>query len=222
MTGDSTIQVVYQPGIYSVKITACAIETILDIEVFPTYGTAVIEPSRPLCEDDTIILMGSPGLETYLWSPVGDTTPNISVSDSGVYVLTTTDTNGCTIVSDSFTVSIVEIPAAITLLGNTTFCEGDSVMLQGNADMDNYQWTPGNETTQTITVKDAGTYYLTTIDTNGCEDVSDSIVLMVPSTVAEIDSTGDLNFCEDDSRHNLRSTKRLCQLHMESWERNWR
>jgi PKD repeat protein len=64
--------------------------------------------------------------------------------------------------------------AAIFVIGNTDFCKGDSVILSASPGL-SYEWWPGGETTQTITVKSSGTYYVWVSTSAGIEARSDAV-----------------------------------------------
>ncbi|HRH66332.1 MAG TPA: T9SS type A sorting domain-containing protein, partial [Bacteroidia bacterium] len=55
----------------------------------------------------------------------------------------------------------------VSASGPTTFCQGDNVVLTSSAAA-GYLWSPGGETTQSITVNAAGTYSVTVNDGTGC------------------------------------------------------
>lgn len=59
---------------------------------------------------------------------------------------------------------------AITVSGETTFCQGDSVVLTSST-ADAYLWNNG-ETTQSITTSTAGNYLVTTTNSIGCSATS--------------------------------------------------
>jgi hypothetical protein len=63
--------------------------------------------------------------------------------------------------------------AAITANGNTTFCDGDSVVLTASA-ASTYLWST-NATTQSITVYAAGNYSVQVTDANACSNNSSSV-----------------------------------------------
>lgn len=55
----------------------------------------------------------------------------------------------------------------ITANGKTILCNGDSVVLTANSGLTSYNWSNG-DTTQSIKVKTAGTYFFVGTDTNSC------------------------------------------------------
>lgn len=75
----------------------------------------------------------SPASYTYSWSS-GETTPSITVSTSGSYTVTLTNSLGCSATSAPTTVILEpQPPTNIIAGGPTTFCQGGSVILSVNA-----------------------------------------------------------------------------------------
>jgi putative intracellular protease/amidase len=66
--------------------------------------------------------------------------------------------------------------------GPTTFCAGDSVILTARLSA-SYLWN-NNDTTQSITVKSAGTYYVSVTDIFGCTKVSSPVDVVVNCVTA--------------------------------------
>ncbi len=60
--------------------------------------------------------------------------------------------------------------AIITALGSTSFCQGDSVLLQASAAV-SYAWSNGSSS-QEIYASSNGSYQVTITDSNGCQSVS--------------------------------------------------
>jgi len=119
---------------------------------------------------DLIVLTGAQPF-SYIWSPGGQTTQDISGLTAGTYTVTVTDNNGST-VSQSFTVSQ---PALLSLTGSSNTnasCNGlndadiDVVVSGGTAPF-TYSWTNG-ATTQDLNNIGAGTYSVTVTDINNC------------------------------------------------------
>ena len=83
--------------------------------------------------------------------------------------------------------------------GATTICEGGSVMLSVAGSSVDYEWNNG-ATTSSIEASDAGNYFVTVSDDNGCEAISAAInVSYYIAEPASINATGDLEFCEGSS-----------------------
>ncbi|RLD21266.1 MAG: hypothetical protein DRI69_04505, partial [Bacteroidetes bacterium] len=135
---------------------------------------------------------------TYLWSPGNETTASISVSATGTYSVIVDAAFAC---SGSDSVAIftpIQISPIITADGITTFCPGDSVILTSDRETGNL-WSPGMETTQSITVYNPGSYFVTVDDGTGCGLVTSSSMtvshLDVPTNVV----TGNTIICPGES-----------------------
>ena len=160
--------------------------------------TIVISGSTTSCFGDTVLLSGAQGLN-YTWN-TGDTTQSIEIIQSGVYELTVLDNNGCSSVSDSVNVTFSPLPNdSITISGSTTFCNGDSVILQALETNASYTWNT-SDTTAAIKVSQSGGYYLALTTPDGCMLMTDTINITVnPNPNPTVTVTGSLDLCPGDS-----------------------
>ena len=65
------------------------------------------------------------------------------------------------------------------ILQDTLVCEGTAVVLDAGSGFVSYLWNTG-ERTQTITANNAGTYFVTVTDSNGCEGSGQATVSYLP------------------------------------------
>lgn len=107
---------------------------------------------------------GNPGM-TYLWSPTGDVTQSIGVTDPGVYSVVVTNAFGC---QGSGTFNVTEGGSGLSSAPlNVNACQGTNVALDaGNPGMA-YLWSTG-AVSQTINVNTTGSYQVTITDPGGC------------------------------------------------------
>lgn len=175
-TGQTTpVITVSESGNYSVMVTdsnGCSTQSafITITEWDNPIPTITADGPTEICEGDTVVLTSS-AAAGYLWS-TGETTQSITVTQSGSYIVTVTDTNGCMGASQPMVITVFDLPdPTITASGPTEFCDGDSVILSVSAGV-SYLWSTG-ETTQSITVDSTGSYSVTVTDANGCEATSD-------------------------------------------------
>ncbi len=103
----------------------------------------------------------------YLWSN-GEETESISVTTSGIYKLIVTNKNQC------FDTTEIEVKVHPDLAleisaDNANLCFDDSTRIYPKAKYYEYLWSTG-ETTESITVHDAGVYQLTVKNEFGCSD----------------------------------------------------
>ncbi|MBL7782880.1 MAG: CRTAC1 family protein, partial [Saprospiraceae bacterium] len=115
--------------------------------------------STTICSGQSVRL-DAPVDFTYQWSN-GETTASINVTEEGNYKVTVTNGEGCSSVSNVIRVIVdpVETPT-LTVQGDTVFCAGGSVQLSSST-ASAYTWSNG-ATTQSITVSESGTYFVTT------------------------------------------------------------
>ena len=89
-------------------------------------------------------------------------------------------------------------PATIIAGGNTTFCEGDSLVLTANT-AEGYVWSTGsNDTLQSLVVKTTGNYTVMTTDTNSCTDVSEEMIVTV-NNLPVVYLGEDTTICDNES-----------------------
>jgi hypothetical protein len=90
-------------------------------------------------------------------------------------------------------------PPQIKMIGKTTLCPNDSIILESVATFPVYRWSTG-DTTKSIVIKKGGTYTLNITDDKGCQAISDpiSITLMSVPEIS-ITVTGTTTICEGDT-----------------------
>ncbi|QKZ15867.1 DUF11 domain-containing protein [Spirosoma sp. KUDC1026] len=93
----------------------------------------------------------------------------------------------CPVAKDDVVLTIGGIKSVptIAVIGKTTFCYGDSVILQAPAGAAGYLWN-SKATTQTIVLKNSGTYSVQLVDANGCTSVKSEDVVLTASLPAEM------------------------------------
>lgn len=117
---------------------------------------------------------------SYKWflnnNEIGDkNTPNIEVNKSGTYKVITT--SNCGTAEESIDITVVERPSKeVSVLGNLTFCDGDSVKLKALG-TGSYKWTNNAITNETI-IKKSGDYNVT-ITNDICTSTSENIKVTV-------------------------------------------
>lgn len=118
----------------------------------------------------TVSANGGTGNKTFRWSD-GSTSKDRLNINSGDYLLTTTDENGCQATTP------VLIPATTYVFANagkdTTVCEGSTISLQGQGGS-SFLWSPSsglsnpNIANPSATINHNSTYILTVTGANGC------------------------------------------------------
>ncbi|MCW3125001.1 MAG: hypothetical protein JWO03_659 [Bacteroidetes bacterium] len=158
-------------------------------------------PDGAVCSGSSTTLTATPsvGGGTYLWTPGGQTTQSITVSpaSTSVYVVTYTK-SGCQVARDSVTVTVATAPTVS--VRDTATCAGASVTLTAtpSAVGGTYLWSPGGQTTQSISVSPAtSTTYSVTYTISGCTAATDTARITVSS--APVVTATDTAICSGSS-----------------------
>lgn len=127
-----------------------------------------------------------------IWS-TGQTSPSITVTSPSVTSVTVFDTNGC---FRQDTIELLASPPILLDLGpDFSMCEYDSSALDGSSPQGvAYLWSTG-DTTSTITVSDAGTYFVQVTDAVGCMNWDTIVVTETPIPTPVI--SGPTTFCSN-------------------------
>ena len=150
----------------------------------PTAPVITANGSTSLCTGSSVVL-SSNQVSNNVWS-TSATTQTITVNTSGTYSAVYTDANQCSATSNTITVNVANAPLpSVQVSGSLSLCQGDTVELTASTS-DTYLWSNG-ETTQSIYVNTAATYYVTTTNANACNGVgqsANSVVTVAPQPTA--------------------------------------
>lgn len=159
---------------------------IVDVASIPV--PVIAADTLQLCEGDTITLSVTQPFAQYEWS-TDDTTRSISVTQSGTYIVTVTNANGCTASANSPQVTLV-LPLTFNVIPQDTSIElGGSVTLRANINLEgtgvnSYIWSPSQFITCTDCPNPVATppanqlYTLEVTSSDGCTS-SDSMEIRV-------------------------------------------
>lgn len=199
---------VYNTGSFSITNTnslgcitpssAVTNTTMFSVPLAPT-----ITSNNPItfCYGNNVILTSS-AASGYFWSNAYNT-QSITVTSSGTYNLSIIDGNGCpSPPSADVIVTVNQLPQTpiITALGPTTFCAGQSVILQSNQATGNL-WSTGS-TADNINVTTSGNYSVSYTDANNCTSLASNPVMVTAMALAPtptISTNGPTTFCANDS-----------------------
>jgi hypothetical protein len=136
----------------------------------PYYQPQIVAMSNPqFCVGDSVILHGPPAQQAYFWS-TGQIGWSITLHGPDTVTLQVTDANGCpslisnVIVTDTFP---LPAPPMLSIVGDTSICDGQSLPLSTAAGMATYVWTHG-AITNSLTLSDSGSFAVSVQDANGC------------------------------------------------------
>ncbi|MBV7267984.1 Ig-like domain-containing protein, partial [Winogradskyella luteola] len=145
----------------------------------------------PNTNDGTASATATGGVEpyTFLWSPNGETTQNISGLSAGTYMVTVTDANGCT---DTATVTVNPGTCNnLSISGTSTpvICNGESngsvtaVVSNGTGPF-TYAWNTLSDTTPSVSNLPAGSYTVTVTDQTTLCTQSTTITVNEPNALS--------------------------------------
>lgn len=109
--------------------------------------------------------------------------------ETGGASLTVTDPNGC-ITSSTVNLSEFEVVPP-QILGEITFCSGQTTLLTGEDGYVSYEWSDGS-IEQSLSLSTGGSYQLTALDTNSC--YSNTTVEVIENALPEPQIVGPLTF----------------------------
>lgn len=194
-------------GTYTVTVTddnLCTVEASVTIDepgaLDVTVNAPIIVCGGTATGSATAIVAGGTPPYTYSWSN-GGMTDFIDNLPAGIYEITVTDANGCTVEGQTFTVA--ELPE-LTLDFEVTdiICTDEnigeiSVTVNGGTGPYTYAWSNGDNT-PTISNLAAGTYSLTVTDVNDCMVTGMATVTQTNGLMVNASSTDVTCFGFDD------------------------
>ena len=204
-TGTGATQIISNPtlfetGTYQVVITfsglSCDLETSIDIDIHANPLLNLDSISQIKCfnaSNGKIYVSTSSGTPSYQyqWNPGGSSNSSITNLSPGNYTVIVTDANTC---SDTASFTITQPTAIIATASKTSNYNGRDISCFGAADgsatvvysggIPPYQvsWSPGGQTTPSISNLGPGTYTATITDANGCVKTS-SVTLTQPTAL---------------------------------------
>lgn len=163
----------------------------------PTAGITANGPTT-FCQGGNVNLTATAGT-SYLWTPGGQTTQTINVTNGGNYTVRVTNASGCSATSTATSVTVNSNPSAsITASGSTNICSGQDVTLTAIGG-GSYLWNTG-ATSASISANTAGSYTVTVTSANGCSATPAPVQVTVQQAVnAVITPSGPTSFLQGQS-----------------------
>lgn len=172
------------PGDYSVTTTdnnGC--HTSDTVKLINSNVVVNLGADRNICAGSTTTLDAGSGYSQYNWNTTPPaTTQTITVSDSGTYIVSVTDNNGCHS-SDTIHIGISQ-PPTISLGADDTICNGASVVLSVGS-FSTYLWSDST-TDSTLTATATGDYAVTVTDGAGCSATDTVHVEVAPALAINV------------------------------------
>lgn len=161
-------------------------------------GTFSANGPTSFCSGDSVVLAANDTLASYSWSTT-QTTPSITISNSGTITLTTTDSNGCVATSQQ-TITAFPLPN-VNAGSDINLCNGAAFQLNATGAV-SYLWnTQTNLSDSTIAspIINPTTptqFWVKGTDTNGCQnsDTMNVFISVSPTSVVSNSSSNDTLF----------------------------
>jgi len=192
------------PGTYTITYnfndptTLCANSTTTTVTVNPQPTISILTNTGVLCNGQnngtaSVLAVNGTGTFDYLWNDSAPTmTPAISGLAAGTYMVTATDDKGC-FVSTSVTITQ---PAVLTVVNyiitNETCqaCDNGSITVIATGGTMDYEYSKDGganwQTSNLFMLLQAGSYSMVVRDHNGCETVSDIVVITEPGVYPDL------------------------------------
>jgi hypothetical protein len=186
-----------QAGSYRVSVTSAdgcqAISQTVVVSVSP-LPVVDLGQDQTICTGSFLTLDAGNAGADFVWSNL-EVTQQIIVGAAGSYEVTVTDANGCSS-SDVVSVSVSSLlNPVITANGPTTFCQGETLTLNGGTGYSTYLWSNGQQS-QLINVTTGGTFDLTVTDAFGCTGTATILTTVNQLPNAVIVPSGSTNLCQ--------------------------
>ena len=135
---------------------------------------------------------GSGNVNSFAWS-TSATSPSITVTPTSSTDYSVTVSHGTVSCSDTVTVTVNALPT-ISMSDSVAQCNIDSIQITTGGSYSSYEWSTG-ATTAAAYADQAGYYFVTVSNANGCESSDSSYVNLIDARIDQVDTT----ICSADS-----------------------
>lgn len=212
----------FPAGDYTVVVTdnetGCEVDSTVSIINTDAPSATLTTSSDTLCEGESVsISIALTGAANYVleYSINGQSTVVNTSNSSVTFDLTPTVNTTVALVSLTspdiqdcngnlfgtpaiITVNPTPVQPVVTVNGSTNFCQGESTILTSSYQTGNV-WSPGGETTQSITVTTSGSYSVSVSNEFNCSATSEPVVIQVNDGVNVQLNPSTLTICQGDS-----------------------
>jgi gliding motility-associated-like protein len=183
------------PGEYYLTMTdTLGCELVSDPALITAYSTPYLNvlPDEVLClnEPEILLQVVTTMPSSIVWSPpFSGSVLQQEVTEPGVYMVTST---ACGITTEmSVTVVASDVVAAIAETGPFTLCDGEGLVLHAVPGAAVYIWMPDTVFADSLVITQPGEYFLQVVNSYGCADTSDVIMVDVWAIADPIAAAGD-------------------------------
>jgi gliding motility-associated-like protein len=168
----NTIQIA-DAGAYYCRLTnlqACSLNSnIINVQEY-FNPAASLAPFSEICPGVSTTIIAEVNQSSLIqWqAPLSGNSVFQSVEEPGVYTFNYSLCGVNSVVS----VTVGELQLDAIISGNTSVCDGDSILLTANEEMANYQWFPDSQQSREIYISEGGTWQVQVTDFFGCSALS--------------------------------------------------
>lgn len=187
---------IFATGTYILTVTDCKANVYKDtVDVVVNDYRFSLGVDTSICFYDSLTVSPNQTFMgvSYAWNTL-DTTQNITVNQSGVFVLNVSDLRGCSF-SDSINVVSDSNLLGLNLGGDASLCSGNLLRLNRTVSGATYRWSD-NSIDSTLQVDTSGTYSIL-VRKDGCT-VSDSVQITIKGS-APIADFNSFSYCFGDT-----------------------
>ena len=189
---------VTSPGTYYLTVenaTGCTDVDSIQVNTLPAPISNLNDAS--ICNGtSTTLTASSITYSSYLWN-IGNTTNSINVSAPGTYIVTITNSDGCTTIASS---DVLSGAAPIVYITEDTLsiCAGESGDLSVNQQTGvSYIWSNGTNGPTSTFLNSGNVFVTATMDSSGCTDIDSAYVNVIPLPI--VDLGNDTTICDTDT-----------------------
>ncbi len=149
----------------------------------PTATITALGPTT-FCQGGSVTLEANSGFANYNWSNGSSGTNTITVTQAGTYTVTLGNSSTCQATSALITITVNNPIVPVISANNTSICSGSNAIISvTNGSFNTYSWNGTTGNSSSVTVNQAGTYSVNTIDNNGCSATSNIVTITVNTAI---------------------------------------
>ncbi|MBL4585966.1 MAG: M4 family metallopeptidase, partial [Flavobacteriales bacterium] len=163
---------------WQIEIAGCTSERTEVVATINSDPMVSLSADTAICEAEIVqITSTATDADSYLWSPNGETTTDISISPTTQTTYSVTVFNTCGNATDSSTITVNPLPI-VSAPADEEICLGDTAQLTANGN-GTFSWQPNGEVGNSINVNPTESTIYTVTSTNMCGSVSEDVLIVV-------------------------------------------
>lgn len=158
------------------------------------------------CDKDSALIRTNKSFSSYKWSN-GKKSASFYIKKSASLWVEVTDNNGCSNFSDTISISKNNLPdTTAKTIGATTFCQGDSFIIDLIDSTSNVLWRDNNRSYDRV-IKSSGSFKAILTNRFGCTDSTRTFTITANTNPQpKLTANGALQYCEDLGPRQISTT----------------